>query len=60
LKLRGGDPGASLDAVLAAACAAWDVDPEALSRAQVAPEAAYAALTRLLSAATDEADRRNA
>ena len=60
LKLRGGDPGVALDAVLAAACAAWDVDPEALSRAQVAPEAAYAALTKLLSAATDEADRRNA
>lgn len=60
LKLRGADPGTSLEATLAAACAAWEVDATALSRAQEAPEAAYAALAKLLAAATDDADRRNA
>lgn len=58
LKLRGEDPGVALDAVVAAACGLWGVDPAPLARAQEEPAAAYDALARLLAAAIDDVDRR--
>ncbi len=59
LKVVGSDPGVSLDAVLTAACARFKVDHGALTRAQEDPATAYRALTQLLGAAIDEADKLN-
>ena len=59
LRCTGADPGAALDGVLAASCARYDVDVAAIGRAAEDPGAAYDALTKLLAAAIDEADRLN-
>ncbi len=59
LRLRGTDPGADLVAVLTAAGKAFAVDVTVLGRAQEDAAGAYDALTALLAAAIDEADRRN-
>lgn len=59
LKLSGNDPGVSLDAVLTAACKTFGVDGASLTRAHEDPASAYTALTKLLAAAIDEADRPN-
>jgi len=57
--LRGTRCADTLDAVLAAAGEAYGVDVAPLARAGEAPAEAHAALTRLLTAAIDDVDRRD-
>lgn len=59
LKLVQRRPRRLADAVLGAACSHFGVDGAALGRAQEDPAAAYTALTKLLAAAIEEADRLN-
>jgi predicted nucleotidyltransferase len=57
LRLKGGAPGDDLEAVIRASGAAYGVDAEPLLQVAADPKRAHAALSALLAAAVDDADR---
>lgn len=57
LALRGREVGDGFDAVIDAACSLYEVDAAPLRNAREAPDAALAALSKLLAAAVEDVDR---